>query len=132
MKNVEQHLMPDNLEQQSIDSMSSSERDDLENPDPSIFATDDEDAVAGLKRRHSPEEETTAKKTSSSHGEIIDCTCSQTLLIPNEPGGYTDCICGISHVRCTCKNIAVTKGAGLAYCTQCHKSVPRWNLDVTV
>jgi len=132
LQNVDPKLLPGDQDQQSIDSASSSGRDNCENPDPSIFSTDDEDAVAGLKRRHSPEEETTAKKTSSSHGEIVDCACSQTLFIPNEPGGYTDCTCGICHVRCTCKNIVVTKGAGLAYCTQCHKSAPRRNLDVTV
>ena len=122
--------MPGHQDQQSTDSASSSERDNCENPDPSIFATGDEDAVAGIKRQHSPEEVTTAKKTSTSHGENVDCVCGQTLFIPYEPGGYTDCMCGICHVRCTCKNIVAAKGAGIAYCTLCHKSAPRRNLDV--
>jgi len=132
MKNVELHLLPGHLEQQSTDSVSSSERDDLENPDPSIFATDDEDAVAGVKRQHSPDEVTTVKKTSTSHGENVGCACGQTLFISYEPGCYTDCTCGVCHVRCTCKHIAAAKGSDIAYCTHCHKSAPRRNLDVTV
>ena len=132
IRDADLHTLSDQPDKQTSDTSSSSEQEDFENPDPSIFATDDEETEAGIKRQHSPEEVTTAKKTTTSLGENFDCECGQNVFISNASGCFTECMCGICHVRCTCKNIIALKGSGIAYCTYCHKSAPRRNLDLTV
>ena len=112
-----QHVTPEKVEDvQKEDISSSSEQEVFESPDPSILTTDDEETVAGRKRQHSPEEVTTAKKTTTALGENIDCECGQNIFIGSESGRFTECMCGTYHVRCTCKHIIATKGAGIVFC----------------
>ena len=117
-----QHVTPEKVEDvQKEDISSSSEQEVFESPDPSIFATDDEETVAGRKRQHSPEEVTAGKKTTTALGENIDCESGQNIFIASESGRFTECMCGTYHGRRTCKHIIATKGAGIAFCNYCHK-----------
>ena len=111
-------------------STSSSEADEV--PDDSLFATDEETAETGHKRRHSPDEQTEKKQKPNKFGENYNCECGCEVILPDAAGCFSLCDCGMYYTRCTCDNVISTIGDKPANCERCRKPIPRLNLDKTV